>query len=99
MSPRSAAMATWATAWVKAPPSIVPLASGAVGSVGKSPSGICMSEKREEPQVTSTLLPDVENSTGLAGRLREMSLSRRPKTRTVPASCTSAGTVMRAETS
>ena len=36
--------------------------------------------------MTGTLLPSVATSTGLFGRLREMSASSRPRTRTVPPS-------------
>lgn len=67
--------------------------------MGYSSAGICSRAKRELPQVTWTLAPSVVMSTGLPGRLREMSASRRPSTRTVPGSETSAATVMRAETS
>ena len=34
VSPRSAAIATWATAWVNTSPAMVPLRSGATGRVG-----------------------------------------------------------------
>jgi hypothetical protein len=54
---------------------------------------------REVPQVTETLESCVTTSTGWAGRLREMSASRRPDTSTVPASLTSAATETSALTS
>ena len=78
---------------------MLPLASGLVGRVGYSSAGIWRRAKRELPQVTWTLAPSVVTSTGLPGRLREMSASRRPRTSTVPGSETSAATVIRAETS
>jgi len=52
-----------------------------------------------DPQVTVTLLRSVATSTGRSGRLREMSASNRPDTRTVPSSATSAVTLTRALTS
>ena len=99
MSPRSAATATCATAWVNTSPWSVPVGSGAVGSVGYSSTGIISRLNRDDPQVTCTLLPSATTSMGLAGRLREMSASSRPRTRTRPDSATSAGTVTFADTS
>jgi hypothetical protein len=64
-----------------------------------SSTGIISRLNRDDPQVTWTLLPSATTSIGLAGRLREMSASSRPRTSTRPASATSAGTVTLADTS
>jgi hypothetical protein len=84
---------------VKTSPATVPDASGIVGSVGYSSTGIVSSVKRPEPHVTATRLASVATSTGLPGSAREMSARRRPETSTVPASATSAESSTRAETS
>jgi hypothetical protein len=99
VSSRLAAMLTWPTASVKTSPATVPDGSGIDGSVGYSSTGIVSSVKRPDPQVTATRLASVATSTGLPGSAREMSASRRPETRTVPASATSAGSSTRADTS
>ena len=54
---------------------------------------------RAEPQVSVTLAPSMLISTGLFGRLRQMSASRRPETSALPSSLTSAFKVARAEVS
>ena len=52
-----------------------------------------------EPHVSETRAPSITISTGLAGRLRQMSASSRPLTRARPSSATSAWSVARAEVS
>ena len=54
---------------------------------------------RAEPQVSVTLGPSITISTGLLGRLRQMSASSRPETRARPSSLMSALRVARAEVS
>jgi len=55
--------------------------------------------KRAEPQVRLTREPSRVISTGLAGRLRQMSDNNRPLTRALPSSETSAVKVARADVS
>ena len=69
------------------------------GSVGYSSTGIVWRLNRAEPQVSETLVPSMVISTGLFGRLRQMSASSRPETSALPSSCTEAGSVARAEVS
>ena len=54
---------------------------------------------RAEPQVSVTLGPSITMSTGLFGRLRQMSARSRPETSARPSSLTSAFSVARAEVS
>ena len=77
----------------------VPVASGICGSAGYSSTGIVMSEKREEPQVRSTLPPFSSSVTCWLGRAFEISARRRPETRNVPGASTSALNSVREETS
>ena len=69
------------------------------GSVGYSSTGIVCRLNRAEPQVSETLAPSMVISTGLVGRLRQMSASSRPETSALPSSATSAVSVARAEVS
>ena len=69
------------------------------GSVGYSSTGMVWRLNRAEPQVRDTLVPSMVISTGLFGRLRQMSASSRPETRALPSSWTEAGSVARAEVS
>ena len=55
--------------------------------------------KRAAPQVSVTLASSMLTSTGLAGRLRQISASRRPETSAVPSALMSALTVAHAEVS
>lgn len=77
----------------------MPVAVGIWGRAGYSSTGRVGRVNRELPQTTLTRWPSVEISTGLLGRLREMSFSSRPETSTVPASSMSASSSTRAETS
>ena len=54
MSSFDVAIVTWETAFWNSPAETVPEASGTCGSDGYSPTGIVISEKRDELQVTST---------------------------------------------
>ncbi len=99
MSSRPAATAAWLTAEAKTSPGTVPVAVGIAGRAGYSSTGRVGRVNRELPQTTLTRWPSVEISTGRLGRLREMSLSSRPDTSTVPASSMSASSPTRAETS
>ena len=99
MSSRPAAVTACATAWLKSSLGTVPVDSGIAGRVGYSSTGIVWRLKRAEPQVSETRAPSSTISTGLAGRLRQMSASSRPLTRARPLSCTSACRVARAEVS
>ena len=99
MSSRPAAVTACATAWLKSSLGTVPVAWGMAGSVGYSSTGMVWRLKRAEPQVSWTRAPSSVISTGLAGRLRQMSASSRPLTRARPGSWTSACRVARAEVS
>ena len=77
----------------------MPVACGMSGRVGYSSTGIVWRLNRAEPQVSETLAPSMVISTGLFGRLRQMSASSRPETRARPSSWTDAGKVARAEVS
>ncbi len=69
------------------------------GRLGYSSTGRVGSEKVALPHTSCTLLPSVVRVTGRAGRARVISASRRPDTRTVPASSTTASTATRPLTS
>ena len=69
------------------------------GRVGYSSTGIVCRLNLAEPQVSDTFAPSMVISTGLFGRLREMSASSRPETSARPSSWTEAGSVARAEVS
>ena len=99
MSSRPAAVTAWATAWLNSSLGTVPVDSGIAGSEGYSSTGMVWRLKRADPQVSETRAPSRTISTGLAGRLRQMSASRRPLTSARPLSCTSAWSVARAEVS
>src|SRR5699024_7362573 len=66
---------------------------------GYSATGMVISENREDPQVTSTFASICSRVTSWFGRALEMSASRRPETRTVPAEATWAAMSTREETS
>ena len=67
-----------------------PEVSGSVGRFGYSFIGSVGSVNFAEPAVTRTRPPSNVNETGLLGRFFEISERRRPGTRTLPASFTSA---------
>ena len=99
MSSRPAAVTAWATALANRSLRTVPVAWGMSGRVGYSSTGIVWRLNRAEPQVSETFAPSMVISTGLFGRLRQMSASSRPETSALPSSCTEAGSVARAEVS
>ena len=99
MSSRPAATTAWLTAAANTSLETVPAAAGISGRDGYSSTGMVCRLNRAEPQVSETLAPSMLISTGLLGRLRQMSASRRPDTSARPSSETSAGTVARAEVS
>ena len=99
MSSRPAAVTAWATALANRSLRTVPVACGMSGRVGYSSTGIVWRLNRAEPQINETLEPSMVISTGLLGRLRQMSASSRPETSALPSSCTEAGSVARAEVS
>ena len=99
MSSRPAAVTAWETAWAKRSLCTVPLAVGIEGSVGYSSTGRVWRVNRADPHVSVTRAPSMVISTGLAGRLRQMSARSRPLTRALPSSETSAASVARAEVS
>ncbi len=99
MSSRPAAVTAWATAPANTSLPTVPLADGILGRVGYSSTGRVCRLKRAEPQVSETRVPSSTISTGLSGRLRQMSASSRPLTRARPSADTSADSVARAEVS
>ena len=76
-----------------------PVAAGIAGRAGYSSTGIVCSVNVAEPQRSVTFAPSIDMSTGLFGRLRQMSASSRPETRALPSSCTAAGIDARAEVS
>ena len=99
MSSRPAAVADWLTAVANASLPMVPAAGGISGSAGYSSSGMVSSVKVALPQVSTARPSRALMCTGLAGRLRLISASRRPETRAVPASSVLTGTEASAETS
>ncbi len=99
MSSRPAAVTAWPTALAKRSLLTEPAAAGMSGREGYSSTGIVCRVKRAEPQRSSTLTPSMLMSTGLSGRLRQMSASSRPDTSALPSSWTEAGMLARAEVS
>ena len=99
VSSRDAAIDTWETACESVEESIAPTVVGCAGSSGYSSRGMTASVKCEDPQTRFTFWPSSSTETGLEGSDLEMSASRRPETRTSPASSTVAGMCEFAETS
>ncbi len=99
VSSRLAATVTWATAELNTSDDTVPASAGISGRAGYSSTGIVIRVNRLAPQVSTIFAPSWASSTGLSGRLRQMSASSRPDTSAWPGSLTSAGTSTLAETS